>query len=81
MTHFARTTRTRPCATATRRVLTHSPGSKDLLRQQLDSAITACEQSRAQCAPHVQHHEHCRLHVTAAESAISTSTTLLAALS
>ncbi|HTU79139.1 MAG TPA: hypothetical protein VMF09_10310 [Solirubrobacteraceae bacterium] len=58
---------------AARGVLTRSTGNRELARQVLRTAVTACEQSRAACAPHVEHHEHCRLHVAAADEAISTA--------
>ncbi len=68
-------------AVATRRVLTRSAGKADLVRLQLGAAGASCELSRSQCASHVHHHEHCRLHVAAADEVISTSTALSGSLS
>ncbi len=67
-------------AATARGVLTRSTGNRELARQVLVAAITACEQSRAACAPHATHHEHCRLHVVAADDAISTAKALTDAL-
>ncbi|MGO8905479.1 MAG: hypothetical protein ACLQMH_07630 [Solirubrobacteraceae bacterium] len=67
-------------AAAARHVLTRSTGNRELARQVLGTAITACEQSRTECAAHAHHHEHCRLHVAAADHAISTAKELIDAL-
>ena len=62
------------------RVIVRSSSDAQLVRQLLDTVITACEQSQAHCASHAHHHDHCRLHVQAAGVAIACSKSLRAAL-
>ena len=41
----------------------------ELERQLLTAAITACRHCEDLCAPHADHHEHCRRHAAAAAAA------------
>jgi hypothetical protein len=69
-------------AAAARAVITRGGGEDSRLERELtEAAITACKRSERQCAPHADHHDHCRLHAATARDTIAALKSLLAALS